>query len=131
MRSDIPIRSPPQDDGVPFEGAGGGEEDDPVLLSLFPAAAHIIHSIHSLFSKYEAPINTIQSNTINYLKRVTRRWRKTETTTRASSWPGHRRGPPPKGVNTLPPCCASWPTTRTPSFLLCCHLQGSKARAFS
>lgn len=41
MRSEIIIiRSPPQVDGVSLEGPGGGEEDNPVLLSFFPAAHH-------------------------------------------------------------------------------------------
>lgn len=35
------------------------------------------------------------------LKRVTKWWRKTESSTLASSYPGHSRGPPPNGVNTF------------------------------
>jgi len=86
-----------------------------------------------------------------YLKRVTRWWRKTESSTLASSYPGHNRCPPPKGVNTFaghvaPESSCSWififwkhslvtcwsnqkEEIHEPAKRFTCHLHGLKVRA--
>ena len=40
VRSSNRLRSPPEIDRISFEGSSGGEEDEPIFLSRFPAKAH-------------------------------------------------------------------------------------------